>query len=103
MAPRAGFARPQPLDGTALRWSNRNEVRERTCGGSPGLEVVDLTQIRRHPWAKSQGKVLGRIEYGAPMQSMQKPKPTDDPHDILVVAPEAVRVAPDPVGVVPDP
>ncbi|MBA2402379.1 MAG: hypothetical protein H0V72_27540, partial [Bradyrhizobium sp.] len=35
-----------------------------------------------------------RIEYGAPMQSMLKPKPTDDPHDILVVAPDAVRVAP---------
>ncbi|MBR1147103.1 hypothetical protein [Bradyrhizobium sp. AUGA SZCCT0431] len=35
------------------------------------------------------------------MQSMQKPKPTDDPHDILVVAPDAVRVAPDPVKVAP--
>jgi len=29
------------------------------------------------------------------MQSMQKPKPTDDPHDVLVVAPDAVKVAPD--------
>ena len=28
------------------------------------------------------------------MQSMLKLKPTDDPHDILVVAPDAVRVAP---------
>lgn len=28
------------------------------------------------------------------MQSMLKQKPTDDPHDILVVAPDAVRVAP---------
>jgi len=28
------------------------------------------------------------------MNSMLKPKPTDDPHDILVVAPDAVRVAP---------
>ena len=35
------------------------------------------------------------------MQSMQKPKPTDDPHDILVVAPDAVRVAPDAVRVHP--
>lgn len=37
------------------------------------------------------------------MQSMQKPKPTDDPHDILVVAPDAIRVAPDPARVTPDP
>ena len=37
------------------------------------------------------------------MQSMQKPKPADDPHDILVVTPDAVRVAPDPVRVAPDP
>ena len=28
------------------------------------------------------------------MQSTVKPKPTDDPHDILVVAPDAVRVTP---------
>lgn len=28
------------------------------------------------------------------MNSMLKPKPTDDPHDILVVAPDDVRVAP---------
>jgi hypothetical protein len=28
------------------------------------------------------------------MQSMLKPKPSDDPHDIVVIAPDAVRVAP---------
>ena len=28
------------------------------------------------------------------MDSMLKPKLPDDPHDILVVAPDAVRVAP---------
>src|SRR5437879_12969004 len=31
---------------------------------------------------------------GAPMDSMLKPKLPDDPHDILMVAPDAVRVAP---------
>ena len=35
------------------------------------------------------------------MQSMQKPKPTDDPHDVLVVAPDAVKVAPDAAKVAP--
>ena len=35
------------------------------------------------------------------MYSTLKPKITDDPHDILVVAPDAVRVAPDPVRVAP--
>ena len=28
------------------------------------------------------------------MQSMLNPKPSDDPHDVIVVAPDAVRVAP---------
>jgi hypothetical protein len=28
------------------------------------------------------------------MQSMPNPKPSDDPHDVLVIAPDAVRVAP---------
>src|SRR5512143_3235103 len=28
------------------------------------------------------------------MHSTQQPKPTDDPHDVIVVAPDAVRVAP---------
>src|SRR6266478_1645654 len=28
------------------------------------------------------------------MQSMLNPKPSDDPHDVLVIAPEVVRVAP---------
>jgi hypothetical protein len=37
------------------------------------------------------------------MQSTLKPKQTDDPHDFLVVAPDAVRVAPDPVRVTSDP
>ena len=35
------------------------------------------------------------------MDSMLKPKLSDDPHDILVVAPDAIRVAPDPVRVAP--
>src|ERR1700704_2634624 len=38
-----------------------------------------------------------------PMDSMLKPKLSDDPPDIVVVAPDAVRVAPDPVRVAPDP
>ncbi len=33
-------------------------------------------------------------EYGAPMQSTLPPKPNDDPHDVLVVAPDVVLVAP---------
>src|SRR5947209_7968296 len=33
-------------------------------------------------------------EYGAPMQSILTAKPNDDPHDFVVVAPDAVRVAP---------
>ena len=37
------------------------------------------------------------------MQLMQKPKPADDPHDILVVTPDAVSVTPDAVRVAPDP
>jgi hypothetical protein len=28
------------------------------------------------------------------MQSMQNPKPSDDPHDIVVIAPDAIRVVP---------
>src|SRR6266481_9295621 len=35
------------------------------------------------------------------MHSTLKPKQTDDPHDVLVVAPDAARVAPDPVQVAP--
>src|SRR5260370_35816295 len=35
------------------------------------------------------------------MDSTLKPKQTDDPHDVLVVAPDAARVAPDPVQVAP--
>src|SRR5215472_15610002 len=34
------------------------------------------------------------IEYGAPMHSTQNPKQTDDPHDVLVIAPDVVQVAP---------
>ncbi len=37
------------------------------------------------------------------MHSTLKPKQTDDPHDFVVVVPEAARVAPDPARVVPDP
>lgn len=36
------------------------------------------------------------------MHSMLNPKPNDDPHDVVVVAPDAVRVAPDVVEVVQD-
>ena len=35
------------------------------------------------------------------MQSILKPKSTDDPHDVLVVAPEAVKVAPAPAKATP--
>src|SRR6266403_1398598 len=37
------------------------------------------------------------------MHSTLKPKQTDDPHDFVVVAPDAARVAPDAARVVPDP
>src|SRR5882757_5197965 len=37
------------------------------------------------------------------MDSTLKPKQTDDPHDVLVVAPDPARVAPDPARVAPDP
>jgi hypothetical protein len=37
------------------------------------------------------------------MHSTLKPKQTDDPRDIVVVAPDAARVAPDPARVAPDP
>src|SRR6266436_264396 len=37
------------------------------------------------------------------MHSTLKPKQTDDPHDFVVVAPDAARVAPDPARVAPDP
>lgn len=36
------------------------------------------------------------------MHSTLNPKPNDDPHDVVVVAPDAVRVAPDVVEVVQD-
>src|SRR5712672_4000570 len=57
-------------------------------------------------WRRFAGRALcldiGLIT-GAPMHSTLKPKQTDDPHDFVVVAPEAARVAPDPVRVAPDP
>src|SRR5258705_5670301 len=37
------------------------------------------------------------------MHSTLKPKQTDDPHDFVVVAPDAARVVPDPARVVLDP
>src|SRR3954470_13281079 len=37
------------------------------------------------------------------MHSTLNPKQTDDPHDVLMVAPDPARVAPDPARVAPDP
>src|SRR5882724_6804784 len=37
------------------------------------------------------------------MHSTLKPKQADDPHDIVVVVPDAARVVPDPARVAPDP
>src|ERR1700712_4457960 len=89
------FPWPQPLHRTALLWSNRNEVTDRTSGGSPGWK----SSISRKYADRPQGTSLGVhrrhwIENGAPMQAMLTPKPSDDPHDIVVVAPDVVRVAP---------
>ena len=39
------------------------------------------------------------LSRGAPMQSTLHPKLTDDPHDVIVVPPDMVRVAPDPARV----
>jgi hypothetical protein len=50
-------------------------------------DIIDHAQIRR-PLAGAS------TLYGAPMQSTLTPKANDDPHDVVVVAPDAVRVAP---------
>jgi hypothetical protein len=50
-------------------------------------DIIDHAQIRR-PLAGAS------TLYGAPMDSTLTPKANDDPHDVVVVAPDAVRVAP---------
>src|SRR4029079_12232629 len=60
------FPQPQPLHRAAFLWSNPGEVRD------------------AWDWTGDN----------APMDSMLKPKLPDDPHDIIVVAPDAIRVAP---------
>src|ERR1700694_422030 len=50
-------------------------------------DIIDHAQILR-PLAGAS------TLYGAPMQSTLTPKANDDPHDVVVVAPDAVRVAP---------
>jgi hypothetical protein len=50
-------------------------------------DIIDHAQIRR-PLAGAS------TLYGAPMNSTLAPKTNDDPHDVVVVAPDAVGVAP---------
>ena len=71
------FPRPQPLHRAALLWSNRNEVRGTTCGGSSG---AGSRRSHANPpaalgWGSSfWGRRRHWIEYGAPMQSMPETK-----------------------------
>src|SRR5664279_6308984 len=51
------------------------------------IDIIDHAQNRR-PLAGAS------TLYGAPMHSTLTPKANDDPHDVVVVAPDAVRVAP---------
>jgi hypothetical protein len=66
-----------------LVWSNLSEVWAATSYFKAFSSEVEIGSPRENAH-----------QYGAPMQSTPNPKQIDDPHDILVVAPDVALVAP---------
>src|SRR5664279_4586819 len=61
------------------------------CFGQTAMKVGGRTSRAR----ESSGRLRRYwTEQGAPMHSTLTAKPSDDPHDVVVVAPDAIRVAP---------
>src|ERR1700737_2375470 len=64
------------------------------CFGQIGVKcVAGCRRPSVNPPAALNAGDIG-LSRGAPMQSTLKPKQTDDPHDVVVVAPDVVQVAP---------